>query len=677
MRKKLTFEPLIIQYLEDHGNSHIDVLISSLREKTGVPEGKIGFRINKMITQKKLESDNKVISIKNLNTEQLDQEPDEIFEYGPIKIARKGRIISYESKWRKGEHEKFVQSVAINLPRLEKNLNQKFSEIENFLIKSDPLDVLAYVSANNLMVDPETYTESSFEGRQLYPEIIQNIILKNKIEIYKTDETQEGRSQIKKLLDELYKDFLMYIGYKIMIRKDISDVEQEILFHVLQNFLIGRGDAYPQHYKQITIELFSNINDILKQKGFTIEEYWSTVEEIGRQINYNYNEPIRKLRGEHDRFLDFIKEDEKQGKSPKETIERYQKDLDSRRNKIQPELNKLYEILRKGSFQVKINEKVNQKLLDLLSMEFGNNASWNSPLDKSDISRKPIIKVNGEYYCFLWVHMIRNVISIIESLFADTEREQMKYHDIKGNFFEEKASILLAKLTNGKLYPRLKYPKDNEIDGIIVLKDLVFLIEVKGKKKRVVAGVNDVLKLTKEDFKAHINEAYEQTIRAFKYIQSKEVEFKDEKGTIALKLRKDYIKKVYLINVCVDNFSKLALDINLVKSWDPQIFKGGQNPWVVNIYDLIIISDMLENQSEAFISYLDQRIEVAANYDLKAVDEIDFLGYFLEHGNLNKEANLKILKNPLIIGYSEKIDRWYSYLRGEVEATEKPMLKKS
>jgi len=52
---------------------------------------------------------------------------------------------------------------------------------------------------------------------------------------------------------------------------------------------------------------------------------------------------------------------------------------------------------------------------------------------------------------------------------------------------------LLNNLINGKLFPNLKHPKGNEIDGIIVNKDIVFLIEVKDKKRRVIAGVNDVL----------------------------------------------------------------------------------------------------------------------------------------------------------------------------------------
>jgi len=669
---------MILQYLKDYGNSHIDVLTKSLHEKTGVPEEKIRFRIHKLVSQNKLAYDNKIISINVSTLEQPNLQFDEVFEYGPIKITRKGRIITYESKWRKEDHDKFLQLSEMHLPKLRQSIDQKLKEIENLILtKFDPLDVLAYFSAKNLMVDPETYTESSFEGKQLYPEIIQNIILKNALEDYKIAAPKDDMSQIQILLEGVYKELIMYYGDECMTRRDISDAEKEILFWVLQTFLIGRGDAYPQYYKQISVELFSSINNELKQKGFTIQEYWSTLEEIERQINSNYNDPIKSLLNEYNTFLDFINKDENRKKNPDEILSAYRKSLDSRMNKLKTDIDKISDILRKDACKVQINDEINQKLLDLLAMGFGSNSPWSSPLDKSDVAIKPIIKVGGEYYCFLHVHLIRNSVSIIESQFTNSEKSQIKYSDIKGNFFEEKALKLLKSLTNGDLYSRLSYPKDNEIDAIIVLRDLVLLIEVKGKKKRIIAGVNDVLELTKEDFRAHINEAFEQTKRALRYIQSKEeVEFKDKEGKVSLKLRRDSIKKAYLINVCVENFSKLALDINLVKSWDPELFKGDQNPWVVSVYDLMIINDILAGQSEDFIDYLDQRIEVSRKYELKAIDEIDFFGYFLEHGSLSKGHDLQIVESPLIHGYSEKIDRWYSYLRGEVETAERPVRKR-
>lgn len=677
MRKRLTLEPQIIQYLIDHGSSPIDILIKSLHKKTGVVEEKIEIRIKKMTKQKKLILNGKYVSLKTNTKEESDRKYDEVFELGPIKLARKGRTISLQSQWKEEEHEEFVRITQEKLPELKKDLEDKFQTIEELILKNfDPLDVLAYVSAKNLLADPETYTESSFQGKQLFPEIIQNIVLKNKIEKYGTETNRDNISQIDGHLSDLFSKLINYITADTLVRTDLTPVEKDIYVRVLFNFLMLRGDAYPQHYKQITLKLFSQIKDILAPKGFTIEQYWSTLEELWRQIQYNYNEPPKRLFEEHSKFVEFAREEEKKRTSPREIIEKFKADFASRKKEIDPVLSKLTDLLLKGSFEIEINNRTNQKLLDLLSMNFGDNRDWSSPLDKSDIAIKPIIKINDKYYCFLVVHLGRNVIQIIESILSDKEKQQIKYSDIKGNFFEEKALKLLDDLIKGETYHNLKYPKGNEIDGIIVLNDLVFLIEIKGRKRRIVAGVSDVLKLTKEDFEAHINQAFEQTKKALNYINSKDmVEFKDEKGIVVLKLQKDVIKKIYLINVTLENFSDLSLNLNLIKSWDSNLIKGKQYPWIVSIYDLLVINELLEKQTNAFLKYLDERIEVERKNNLQAIDELDFFGYFLDHGSLAKEKDLKNVKSPLIHGYSEKIDRWYSYLRGEVKSAEKPKLK--
>jgi hypothetical protein len=465
--------------------------------------------------------------------------------------------------------------------------------------------------------------------------------------------------------------------YETLLRQDLTQSEKDVLFYVTNDFLIVRGAAYPQHFEEISVGLFSKINAQLQKKNFAIEEYWSTVHEIDRQINDNYNQPRKALFEEYRKFVEFAEEEAKKGTSYEEIKEKYVGELFPTEDKMQI-IAKITDILRKGSFQIQINNRINQNLLDLLSMTFGDNEQWSSPLDKSEVAIKPVIKIDNKWYCFLNGHLIRNVIQIIESILTKKEKIEIQYSDLKGQYFEEKALKLLGKITNRKTYAQLRYPKGNEIDGIIVMDDFVFLIEVKGKKKRIIASVDDVLKVTKADFKAHVNDAFEQTKKALSYIQSKDqVEFNDEKGNVVLSLAKSAVKKFYLVNVCVEDFSKLSIDLNLIKSWDSKLIEGNQFPWVINIYDLIVLSDLLENQPENFIQYLDERIKIAMTSDLQTTDELDLLGYFLKNGNLDIEKDLKGAKGVFIHGYSEEIDKWYSYQRGEIKSAKKPMLSKS
>ncbi len=204
----------------------------------------------------------------------------------------------------------------------------------------------------------------------------------------------------------------------------------------------------------------------------------------------------------------------------------------------------------------------------------------------------------------------------------------------------------------------------------------ILLIEIKGKKKRIIAGNQDILALTKEDFKAHIDEAYMQSKKALDYIKKQEITiFKDKNKKIVLNIKKEDVEEIYLINISIEDFSIMATDLNLVKLWDPELLKGDIYPWIVNIYDLIVIGDLIE-KSEDFFDYLTQRIKISKNYELKSSDELNFLGYYLTNGSLSKTKDIKEFQSPLIHGYSEDIDRWYAYLRGEVKSAKKPRKKK-
>ncbi len=665
-------EPRIMEYLEKSGNTHIKELIRHFHSTLEIPEEKIDLRINKLVTQKKLAIDHGLVS--KYQDVSIPDEIDEYFEKGPIKVVRKGKQIFIQSNWEKKEHIKFMETIKKNLPKLKDDILNKIKEIETMILDNfDSLDVLAYVTATNIMGDPETYTESSFKGKQLIPEIINNLILKNSSEKYKNKSNRDKIPNIDELLSDLYNKITWYVIYSSMVQEGLDDTEKEIYMIVMSKFLFVRGCAYPQHYKSIATELFSQINAKLKGNGFSIEEYYNTVEEIERQINYNYNEPRKKLHEEHQRFIDFSKQQKDQGTIVTEILEKYLQESEDRRKKLQPDFNLLSEIMLKGSFEITINDKMNQNVIDLLTLKFGFNEEWTTPFDMSEVPIKPIIKQDDKYYCFLYPYLIRNVISIIELSLTQKEKDEINYSDVKGKYFENKSLDLLNRLIpEGKVYPNLFFP-GGEIDGIITKENKIILIEVKGKKKRIIAGHTNILSLIKDDFKSNINDAYNQAIKALKYIQDNdESVFKDENKEVALKIKRDQVKDIFVLNVCVDDFSEFATNLNLVKSWDDDLLKERIYPWIISIYDLIVISDLIK-QSDHFFDYMQQRIKIGRTHEIKSCDELDFLGYFLEHGSLERDKDIEELQNPMIHGYSETIDRWYAFKAGEVVSAEKPV----
>lgn len=198
-------QPHIIEYLTKKGNTPKEELVDYLHKTRNVPKDSIQFRIKKLVEKQILTSYHNLTSINLPETNKIPDDPDEIYDYGSIKLARKGKIVYLHSDWNKSEHEKFIKSIETDLPKYKQDTFDKLKEIEEIILTNfDPLDILAYVAANNLMADPEKYCESSFEGKQLLPEIVQNMILKIDINKYKKEINRDKIPEIEQHLDELW-----------------------------------------------------------------------------------------------------------------------------------------------------------------------------------------------------------------------------------------------------------------------------------------------------------------------------------------------------------------------------------------------------------------------------------------------------------------------------------------
>lgn len=219
-----------------------------------------------------------------------------------------------------------------------------------------------------------------------------------------------------------------------------------------------------------------------------------------------------------------------------------------------------------------------------------------------------------------------------------------------------------------------KYP---EIDGIISYNDNLLLVEIKAKKRRSIAGRADILTISKGDFNKNITEAFEQSKRAYDYISSdEEVEFYNKNRTQVIKVKKTDYSRIFLINITLEAFLEFSTALNKVKELDHELLYGDSYPFAINIYDLMVLTERLED-SDDFIQYLIERISLNESQEISALFEIDYLGYFLEHGTLSKTKDLPKSQVTMIHGYSKDMDDYYSYLQGEIDYAKKPQKNKS
>ncbi|WP_319507691.1 hypothetical protein [uncultured Methanolobus sp.] len=240
---------------------------------------------------------------------------DEVINDGPFSLKRKGRSVIMENNLSAEDIENAKQNMKVSFPSIKKRMHNLLFEIEVLILDNfNPLDALGFVTTENLIVNPNEYVECESNKSQLEVEIIQNIVLKNKPEKYHETSAPEHIGKLFNLLDEFQSVLRNYLIYDNLLDETSNEIEKEIRFKIIGSFLIIRGDAFPLHYKRIALELFSDfrLEKVLKKYGFTIDEYFQTVEEIDRQSIAFMKDKTSKTKERCDDFLRFIEDNFKE-----------------------------------------------------------------------------------------------------------------------------------------------------------------------------------------------------------------------------------------------------------------------------------------------------------------------------------------------------------------------------
>lgn len=321
-------------------------------------------------------------------------------------------------------------------------------------------------------------------------------------------------------------------------------------------------------------------------------------------------------------------------------------------------------------FWVYPQSEVETKILDSLSMKFGDNSAFlaesefkGSIMNGHSIFEKPFIKDGDKYYCFTPMIPHRNLFLIAEKLMMRNEAYYQKNFQQNTNpisrdvYIESKVkSVMKSFLPDVTFYPSTHYrivedgvKKNPELDILGVSDKAVYIIEVKAHE----LSYKDRVRLdgAKYKFKASVAEACKQCCRSVDFINdSTEPAFGTQQGAVLI----DKTKPIYKIAVTFQHYSSLLgqMDKLVAASLMEERFR---DTWVVSLFDLMVVADFIESENE-FLSYLDMRKIINTNHSAFH-DELDLLGQFLN----NNLADKVITNKPMmIIGGSNDIDDEYA-----------------
>lgn len=249
----------------------------------------------------------------------------------------------------------------------------------------------------------------------------------------------------------------------------------------------------------------------------------------------------------------------------------------------------------------------------------------------------------------------------------------------KSRWLEDKAAKFLARVfSKSNVYRRLSYPDPDkleqeattELDLAIRWGPFLVLGEAKAKQFRFEGQLGDVGRL-RTDIKANVEDAFEESRRAWRYLMSVEEAVFEEQGTgRELRVRSTDLQRIYLLTVSLHHLATTATQLTSLQSLG--LFRDKDYPWAICLADLDIISQFTKGP-DVFLHYIERRLEVQRSDIAFHADELDFFGAYLQTRLHSDRFSLEGRPNFVsLIGFSTQFDEWIQYQRGD--RTEAPII---
>ncbi|MCZ4223534.1 hypothetical protein [Pedobacter rhodius] len=615
--------------------------------------------------------------------------PTRTFEQNGIKISQKGDMTYIHNKRTEQEHLEYIEHIKHNRPAFFHNLKEQIQDVILDIEKYDKLTLLGIISAYAI----DKQFEDDGKG-EVTLEYAQSICLASPNDNKNNLPTFEDGNRIIQKLIEIRTGFSLYYGSEQIVGKN-SELENNIRYPMILESLFVRGDGYVTHLYEVFRELFAPHDDFLKEKyGFKANDILDTFLQLEDSfcIRIIYRDktlhPAHYMRWERWKRSNSPTDLKVRNLSPMEAFEEDNPDLPFENGK--PKLFWIHDrTTYKALYEIRLRYPEHINVVKALSIQFGGNSEFLNPLftaeplNDSKIFKCPIIQEDGKYYLFAFNIAARNLLKIGENLIESVDSEYYnshylgnKYTHTRDVYLENKVAELFKRfLPNVQFFGGVKYVFNNdgsttncnnknekkglietELDLLGIGKTAIYLIEIKA------GALNDsakrgAIKSLKTNLKETVGYASCQSFRAKKFIEESDKPIFYDKGK--KEIIADKSKRIYRISISLDHLGGLVTNLFDLKELNI-IDKNTEFAWTVSLYDLMIFSEIIENEND-FMEYLDQRLTLYLRENIEIPDEISLLGYFLNKGNIKFDQTKikKFDKFRIEKNFSSDIDKYY------------------
>jgi len=576
------------------------------------------------------------------------------------------------------QQERFKKLEEESLPKLESDIVKLIENIKQDLLSCNPQQTLDYFSLIYSITTSDKVIENAGNLNNSYLDFLLSIMTSLDIQNYNLDNasTKEVLSKIQSNIEELHQQLIYYF----MITSTNKDkTPDDMKFLQALGYLTIKGDSYPKHKIQLCRELFSKYDELL-MNNYKINSK-QLIDELVKIANTPLsNMEIQKkyileMKKAHNEYVKNSELAEKEGKL-KEFFDDYKESAELKQTH-----DNLQQIEKdtKVSFHdsiFKIHDTLlSTEILEQLSLTLGSNNIFQNgkieyfPMNESLIYKKPLVKIDEDFFCFNSPTMNYNLDLIIENLILNLipqNKQSKQYYSKKGDYLEDiSLELFQSILPNAQVYKGLKYNIDDEVDGIIIYDNNIFIIEAKSNNLTIGAkkGNTDKIKRNTKDI---VEKAYQQAIRAKSYIESNDFsDFRDKNKKVILAIDKSKINNIYMINTTLEPLMHITANLNSLKRFG--FVQGKDWIWSVYINDLRIISEIIDSPAE-FLLYLERRIKFNDYPQIRTLEEIDIFGHFLHNGIYYDDIDFPEQHYMMVTdGFSQPIDEYYLSIDGSLE----------
>lgn len=543
---------------------------------------------------------------------------------------------------------------------LEKELEIKFKEVLEKIKKVSPYQLLSNAlnlfKQNQLLYqNEEGLTENSVVNMKFNYEFIQLLYTTIKEEELKIEGYNDAIFfEIIRVVDDIH-ILLQQIIFKKTLNKDdkISPEEKEYIYNDFNRLIITgkRYDLFENiHHK----EILSPLKDFFQEKyNFEIDEVYEGIHKIKYQFVFGLDKVINEMGDLIDVYSERELSEEEMIRAAEQTYQIFGLEL---RN-----VNKIC--------------KWPEKFIDIFSLKLGDNSdilsdiSFNNIIGLySQINRKPIIKLQENYYCLNPQRLCDNIDRIImKDLFKKASNKKQEIIKLISDNCEELTANMFKKIMPNALIDLKNYYKIvteyAENDLLIEYDNNLIVVEIKSGSFTPDVAYNNI--------DSHIdslkNLLEKSDIQSYNFVETLKNNgtltiYEDNRQNSKIKRTLKYsdYNKIYRISVTLEAFNEIESRAEKIN-----ILNLNKDIIVICLDDLRVYSDYFENNLSEFFHYLNQRVKATRNKKIYLNDELDHLGLYIDYNdyvlainNIAKKG--KNIQNVIFDNPRIDIDKYYN-----------------